>query len=78
MKTIVWALLICIPLALGLSACQEQDDPRIPELERQRDEAVEKSGRWRMVGILGGVGLLLFVGAGLGSSAKRKAEERNG
>jgi len=78
MKSTVFAVLLSILLALGLSACQEQADPRIPELERQRDAAMDESGDWQMVGILGGIGVMLFVGAGLGSSAKRKSEDRDG
>lgn len=78
MKSIVFALLLAILMALGLTACQEQADSRIPELERQRDAAMEESDDWRMVGILAGLGVMLFVGAGLGSSAKRKSEGPNG
>ena len=77
MKPTVFAALMSILLALGLSACQEQADPRIPELERQRDAALEKSGTWQVVGILGGIGVMLFVGAGLGSSARNKAGKQN-
>lgn len=77
MKSTVFAALLSIPLALGLSACQEQADPRIPELERQRDAALEKSGTWQVFGILGGIGVMLFVGAGLGSSARNKAGKQN-
>ena len=77
MKSIVFALLLAIPMALGLTACQEQADPRISELERQRDAALEKSGTWQVFGILGGIGVMLFVGAGLGSSARNKAGKQN-
>ena len=77
MKPTVFAALMSILLALGLSACQEQADPRIPELERQRDAALEKSGTWQVFGILGGIGVMLFVGAGLGSSARNKAGKQN-
>ena len=77
MKLSVFAVLLSSLLALGLSACQEQADPRIPELERQRDAALEKSGTWQVVGILGGIGVMLFVGAGLGSSARNKAGKQN-
>lgn len=75
MKPFVFSALLSVLLALGLSACQEQADPRIPELERQRDAARDESGTWRVVGILGGVGVMLFVGAGLGSSARDKARK---
>ena len=68
---------LALASALGLSACQEQADPRIPELERQRDAALEKSGTWQVVGTLGGIGVMLFVGAGLGSSARNKAGKQN-
>ena len=77
MKPFVLSALLSILLALGLSACQEQADPRIPELERQRDAALEKSGNWQVFGILGGIGVMLFVGAGLGSSARNKAGKQN-
>lgn len=75
MKSTVFAALLSVLLALGLSACQEQADPRIPELERQRDAAIDESGDWQVVGILGGIGVMLFVGAGLGSSARNKARK---
>ena len=75
MKPFVLSALLSVLLALGLSACQEQADPRIPELERQRDAAMDESGDWQMVGILGGIGLMLFVGAGLGSSARNKVRK---
>mgnify|MGYP003591683445 CR=1 FL=1 len=78
MKSFVFAALLSCLLALGLSACQEQADPRIPELERQRDAALEESDTWQMVGILGGIGVMLFVGAGLGSSARRKSGGSDG
>ena len=73
MKPFVLSALLSVLLALGLSACQEQADPRIPELERQRDAAMDESGDWQVVGILGGIGVMLFVGAGMGSSARNKA-----
>ena len=73
MKPFVFSALLSVLLALGLSACQEQADPRIPELERQLDEAMDESGDWKVVGILGGIGVMLFVGAGMGSSARNKA-----
>ena len=75
MKPFVLSALLSVLLALGLSACQEQADPRIPELERQRDAAMDESGDWQVVGILGGIGVMLFVGAGLGSSARNKARK---
>ena len=75
MKPFVLSALLSVLLALGLSACQEQADPRIPELERQRDAAMDESGDWQMVGILGGIGVMLFVGAGLGSSARNKTRK---
>ena len=75
MKSTVFAALLSVLLALGLSACQDQSDPRIPELERQRDAAIDESGDWQVVGILGGIGVMLFVGAGLGSSARNKARK---
>ena len=78
MKPFVFSALLSVLLALGLTACQEQADSRIPELERQRDAAMEESDDWRMVGILAGLGVMLFVGAGLGSSTKRKSEGPNG
>ena len=37
MKPFVLSALLSVLLALGLSACQQQADPRIPELERQLD-----------------------------------------
>ena len=73
MKPFVFSALLSVLLALGLSACQEQADPRIPELERQLDAAMDESGDWQVVGILGGIGVMLFVGAGMGSSARNKA-----
>jgi len=79
MKSIVFALLLSISMALGLTACQEQQaDPRIPDLEQQRDAALEESDDWRTFALLAGLGVMLFVGAGLGSSAKRKSEDQDG
>ena len=75
MKPFVFSALLSVLLALGLSACQEQADPRIPELERQLDEAMDESGDWEAVGLLGGIGVMLFVGAGLGSSARNKTRK---
>ncbi len=71
LKSIVFIVL----LALGLSACNDnyQPDPRIPDLERQRDQAKQESHRWQLVGLVAGLGVVLFVGAGLGASARRKA-----
>ena len=34
---------------------------------------MDESGDWKAVGILGGIGVMLFVGAGMGSSARNKA-----
>ncbi len=79
MKPVVLALWLTCLLALGLSACNDnyQPDPRIPELERQRDKERERSNRWQLIGLLGGAGVVLFVGAGLGAAARRKAGGAN-
>ena len=77
MRAFLMTVLLFSVMACGLTACQESTDPRISELERQLDEAKDESNMWRVIGWMGGIGVMLFVGAGLGASARRKSEDQD-
>lgn len=76
MRTVVSVMLACV-LGLALASCAPEGDPwasRYEEAASQRDQAVEDKDTWLGISAfsLGIAGLLLFVGAGLGSSARNK------
>jgi hypothetical protein len=77
MRTVI-ALLLPIALVLALPSCAPDPDPwesHYEEISSQRDEAVEDKDTWLGIAAFsaGIAGMLLFVGAGLGASARNKA-----
>lgn len=76
MRTVVSVLLACV-LGLALVSCSDSDPwaSRYEEVASQRDQAVEDKDTWLGISAfsLGIAGVLLFVGAGLGSSSRNKA-----
>ena len=77
MKIIVVILFSCV-LVLTLASCSQDSDPwasRYEDISSQRDQAIDDKDTWLGIAAFsaGIAGMLLFVGAGLGSSAKNKA-----
>lgn len=73
-------LLLPIALVLAMASCAPDPDPwasQYEEVSSQRDQAVEDRDTWLGIAAfsLGIAGVLLFVGAGLGSSARNKARK---
>ena len=71
------ALLLPIALVLALASCAPDTDPlesSYQEISSQRDQAIEDKDTWLGIAAfsLGIAGVLLFVGAGLGSSTRNK------
>ena len=76
-KTVIAVLLSCA-LLLGMASCTDESDTwesHYQEISSQRDQAVEDKDTWLGISAFsaGIAGLLLFVGAGMGSSARNKA-----
>jgi len=71
-------LVLLTALLIAPYGCDRQpsaDRRRIAQLERERDRAEKEKNRWQTYAViaLGLGGVLLVVGSGLGSSARRAA-----
>ena len=78
-KTVIVILLSCA-LLLGMASCTADTDTwesHYHEISSQRDQAVEDKDTWLGIAAFsaGIAGVLFFVGAGLGSSARNKARK---
>ena len=79
MRTVI-VLLLPIALVLALVSCAPDTDTwesHYQEISSQRDQAVEDKDTWLGIAAFsaGIAGVLFFVGAGLGSSARNKARK---